>query len=40
VHPFFITSNHAATHVDAFGHYDRSPGAEAIGIKEVADDDR
>ena len=26
-----ITSNHAATHVDAFGHYDRSPGAEAIG---------
>src|SRR5579859_1883984 len=25
-----ITSNHAATHVDAFGHYDRSPGAEAI----------
>jgi kynurenine formamidase len=26
-----ITSNHAATHVDAFGHYDRSPGAAAIG---------
>ncbi len=26
-----ITSNHAATHVDAFGHYDRAPGAEAIG---------
>jgi arylformamidase len=26
-----ITSNHAATHVDAFGHYDRSPGADAIG---------
>jgi len=26
-----ITSNHAATHVDAFGHYDRSPGAPAIG---------
>ncbi len=26
-----ITSNHAATHVDAFGHYDRSSGAEAIG---------
>ena len=25
-----ITSNHAATHVDAFGHYDRSEGAEAI----------
>ena len=25
-----ITSNHAATHVDAFGHYDRTPGAEAI----------
>jgi kynurenine formamidase len=25
-----ITSNHAATHVDAFGHYDRSPGAAAI----------
>lgn len=22
-----ITSNHAATHVDAFGHYDRRPGA-------------
>jgi kynurenine formamidase len=26
-----ITSNHAATHVDAFGHYDRSPDAAAIG---------
>jgi kynurenine formamidase len=26
-----ITSNHAATHVDAFGHYDRSEGAAAIG---------
>jgi kynurenine formamidase len=26
-----ITSNHAATHVDAFGHYDRSDGAAAIG---------
>ncbi len=25
-----ITSNHAATHVDAFGHYDRTPGAAAI----------
>jgi kynurenine formamidase len=25
-----ITSNHAATHVDAFGHYDRSEGAAAI----------
>jgi kynurenine formamidase len=25
-----ITSNHAATHVDAFGHYDRRPGAAAI----------
>jgi kynurenine formamidase len=25
-----ITSNHAATHVDAFGHYDRSPEAAAI----------
>jgi kynurenine formamidase len=25
-----ITSNHAATHVDAFGHYDRSERAEAI----------
>jgi kynurenine formamidase len=25
-----ITSNHAATHVDAFGHYDRSDGAAAI----------
>lgn len=25
-----ITSNHAATHVDAFGHYDRSEDAEAI----------
>ena len=25
-----ITSNHAATHVDAFGHYDASEGAEAI----------
>jgi kynurenine formamidase len=25
-----ITSNHAATHVDAFGHYDRSPDAAAI----------
>ncbi len=25
-----ITSNHAATHVDAFGHYDRSEGADAI----------
>lgn len=26
-----ITSNHAATHVDAFGHYDRSDGAAALG---------
>jgi len=25
-----VLSNHTATHVDAFGHYDRSPGAEAI----------
>jgi arylformamidase len=25
-----ITSNHAATHVDAFGHYDRTAGAAAI----------
>jgi kynurenine formamidase len=25
-----ITSNHAATHVDAFGHYDPTPGAETI----------
>jgi kynurenine formamidase len=25
-----ITSNHAATHVDAFGHYDPTPGAQAI----------
>lgn len=25
-----ILSDHTATHVDAFGHYDRSPGAEAI----------
>jgi kynurenine formamidase len=25
-----ITSNHAATHVDAFGHYDRTPGAASI----------
>lgn len=25
-----ITSNHAATHVDAFGHYDRTEGAPAI----------
>lgn len=25
-----ITSNHAATHVDAFGHYDPSPDAPAI----------
>ncbi len=25
-----VTSNHAATHVDAFGHYDGRPGAAAI----------
>lgn len=25
-----VTSNHAATHVDAFGHYDSSPDAAAI----------
>ena len=31
-----ITSNHAATHVDAFGHYDRTGGAAAIA--ETAQD--
>src|SRR5213082_3375971 len=25
-----VTSNHAATHVDAFGHYDKKQGAMAI----------
>jgi kynurenine formamidase len=30
-----ITSNHAATHVDAFGHYDGSPDAPAIAEMPV-----